>query len=39
MHGTTMKITIKGFYCNFNRLPEDELSGLKHVEDIKKIKN
>ena len=25
--------------CIYNRLPEDEPSGSKHVEDIKKIKN
>ena len=31
------EITIKGFYCNFNHLPEDEPSGLKQVEDIKKL--
>jgi len=25
-------------YCIYNRLPEDEPSGSKHVEDIKKLK-
>ena len=24
--------------CIYNRLPEDELSGSKHVEDIRKLK-
>jgi len=32
------EITIKGFYCNFNRLAEDEPLVLKHVEDVKKLK-
>jgi hypothetical protein len=32
------EVTIKGFYCNLNHLPEDEPLGLKHVEDIKKLK-
>jgi len=27
------------YNCIYNRLPEDEISGLKYVEDIKKIKN
>jgi len=26
-------------YCIYNRLPEDEPSGSKHVEDIKKLRN
>ena len=25
--------------CVYNRLPEDEPSGSKHIEDVKKIKN
>jgi hypothetical protein len=28
-----------GMYCICNRLPEDEPTGSKHVEDIKDIKN
>jgi len=32
------EITLKGFYYNFNHLPEDEPLVLKHVEDVKKLK-
>jgi hypothetical protein len=32
-------MSFKVFYCNFsNRLPEDEPSGSKRAEDIKKIR-
>jgi hypothetical protein len=34
-----MHVKLSNRNCIYNRLPEDEPSGLKHVEDIEKIKN
>ena len=34
-----MHIKVPNHNCIYNRLPEDEPSGSKHVEDIKNLKN
>jgi len=34
-----MHVKLPNYICIYNRLPEDEPSGSKHVDDIEKIKN
>jgi hypothetical protein len=33
-----MHVKVPYFNCIYNRLPEDESSGPKHLEDVKKLK-